>query len=523
MKKIIVFNKQAQEKLLAGVNTLADAVLSTLGPKANNVIISKVNENPIVTHDGVTVAREISLSDPCEDAGAKLVLQAASKTNDIAGDGTTTATAVTRAIVREGFKVTDNGYNAQILNTELNAAADLVNIALNKLVKKVETPEQLQQIATISCADKSIGELVAKAVEDAGTYGVVSLNEVPSADVTMEHTTGLEFDRPWISQYFVTDDKNRAAIADPYILITDQKISSMQDIEPFIELVIKNSKNMVIIADDIDGEALSLLVLNKLKGNFNSLAVQAPSFGTRRRQILEDIAVLTGGTFISETAGRTVQELSLSDLGRADRIISTKNKTTIVNGRGSKQAIDNRVSLIKNELEDATNEYDREQTKSRLAKLTSGVVVINVGGNSEAEMNQRKYRIEDAVNATQAARSQGVVVGGEMALLKASKALEGRTDMGSVLLMKALQDPFNVLMSNSGITDGELIAKAIKSTTATSGINVMTGKLTNLIAEGVIDPVLVTRCALKHAVSVAGMILTTKTLVVDVPEEVNNA
>lgn len=519
MHNKLLYGQEAREALLRGINQVADAVGSTLGPKASNVAIAQKHQNPNVTHDGVTVAKNIVLEDPFEDMGAQLIREAAAKTNDIAGDGTTTSTVLARAMVNEGDKAIKSGANAQILTTGIKKATKIVLEELKNYITSINTPEELTQVATISAASQELGAIVADAVIKAGKGGVVTLNEVPTQDITIDHTKGMEFDRGFISQYFITDDKNRAAMADPYILITDRKLSTQTDIIPFLEVATKVTKNLMIIADDVEGEALAMLVVNKLEGKFNALAVKAPAFGLRRRQILEDIAVLTGGTVLSEDTGRATSTLTLSDLGRAERVISDKDKTQIINGKGDYDLIDARVKSVKADLEQAKNEFDRDEVKKRLAKLTDGIVVINVGGRTEVEMKQTKYRIEDAVNATQAAQSEGIVPGGETALMKASRCLDltkyaGDEQLAVAVVKKALQAPFNTLLANAGITDGELIAQALRAD-GNMGINVMTEKITDLVQDGVIDPVKVTRSALDFASSVACEVLTTNVLIAE--------
>lgn len=520
MPKLIKFGDEAIEPMLKGIDTVADAVGSTLGPTSSNVIITRKYETPTSTHDGVSVAKEISLSDPFEDAGAQMILQAASKTNDEAGDGTTTATILSRAIIQEGRKAIKSGYNPKTLTSEIQQTALQAKEILLKMAKPLKTREEKINVATISCADRELGTLIVDALEKAGDYGVVDLNETPIDGITVEHTEGMELDSGWISHYFVTDDKNNAAIADPYILITDQRLSSQQDIVPFIETVTNaGKKNLVIIADDIEGEALALLTVNKLKGNFNALAIRVPALGVRGKQVLEDIAVLSSGTVISEDTGRSLASVTLADLGRAERIISTRDKTRIINGHGTKLAIGARIKHLKAELDQADNEWDKDQISKRLAKLSSGVVVINVGGKTEVEMKETKFRIEDALCATKAAIEEGIVPGGETALMKVSQQIF-QNSIGALALSEALKKPFLLLLDNAGITDGELIAKGQRAT-GNMGINVMTGQLTDLIKEGVIDPVKVSRLALANAVSVAVKVLITKVLIVDDPEEKN--
>ncbi len=527
MAKILLFNEEARQKLLTGINTLADAVATTLGPKGDNVAITKKWGIPNVTHDGVTVAREIELQDQFENTGAQLLREAASKTNDIAGDGTTTATVVARAIIQEGYKAIQAGANPQLLKIGIEAATAKVLEQLSKNAKKIKTRAEYEQVATISAASKDLGKIIAEAISKAGEHGVVTIDESNSLDITIDHTEGMEFEKTYISHYFITDDKQRAVVKNPLILITDQRIASQQDIVPFLDEALKVSKDLVVIADNVEAEALALLVVNKLKGNFQAVAVQAPAFGLRRRQILEDIATLTGATVISEDTGRTLSQVTVDDLGHADKVICTKDSTLIVNGKGNKRAIEARVNQVKNELELADNEFDNDQIRQRLAKMTGGVVVIKVGGATEPEINEKKYRIEDAVNATKAAIEEGIVPGGETALLKARRVLEdykgnGDEAIGVKVVYEALKQPFIKLMTNAGITDGELIAQAMRAD-GNDGINVMTEKLTDLIKDGVIDPVKVSKTALQNAASVAAMILTTKVIIVDEPQKEEHA
>lgn len=556
MPNKILFGQEARDAAIRGLSKVASAVGSTLGPKASNVAIAKPFMNVEVTHDGVTVAKNIILEDPFEDVGAQLIREAAAKTNDVAGDGTTTATVLAEAIVLEADKAIKSGANAQVIKNGIEKASELVLTELKRMATPVKTDEEAFQVATISAASEYLGQIVADAIKKAGKDGVVTLNEVPTPDIAIEHTQGLSFDRGFISQYFVTDDKNRAMIANPYILITDKLITQQSEIIPILETLTKDkqSKELCIIADDVQGEALATLVVNKLKGALNVVAVKAPAFGLRRKQILEDIAVLTGATVISEDTGRAISTVTGSDFGQCERVEVQKDETLIVNGKGDFDQLEARIKTIKNELEDAENEFDKDIVRQRLAKLTSGVVVINVGGYTEVERKQRQYRIEDAVNATQCAIEEGIVAGGETALMKASRILENMSypmyavkkgtvdfvenkpgqiitespehviqiDMpikgdeltGSEVLRKALKAPFLKLLDNAGIVDGELIAKGLKAQN-NMGIDVMKGEIVDLLKEGVIDPVKVSRSALMNAVSVACEILTTNCLVVE--------
>lgn len=516
MPNKILFGEEARDKLVKGLTKVADAVGSTLGPKASNVAIAKPYDNVNVTHDGVTVAKNIILEDPFEDVGAQMIREAASKTNDTAGDGTTTSTVLAKAIIDEGLKVIRNGTNAQVLKTSIEKAGKLVLEELKKMAKPVQTDEEALQVATISAASPELGKIVADAIKKAGKDGVVSLNEVPAPDISIEHTKGLEIDRGFISAYFITNERNQANIASPAVFLTDRTITQASEILPLFELLERQKqRDVFIIADDVQAEALAFLVVNKLKGAFNIVAIKAPSFGMRRQQMLEDIAVLTGATVLSEATGRPVNSVTEEDLGGCERIESDKERTLIVNGKGNINLINDRIKLIKNELETAENEFDKDIIKQRVAKLVSGVVVINVGGYTEVERKQRQYRVEDAVNATQAAIEEGIVPGGETALFKASEKLIGKNnEIGANVLYAALRVPFLKLIENAGITDGELIAKGLKCK-GNEGIDVMTEQIVDLVEKGIIDPVKVSRNVLTNAISVACEALTTDCLIVE--------
>lgn len=516
MSNKILFGQEARSAAIRGLSKVANAVGSTLGPKASNVAIAKPYMNVDVTHDGVTVAKNIILEDPFEDVGAQLIREAAAKTNDVAGDGTTTATVLAEAIVIEADRAIKTGSNAQVIKTGIEKASELVLEELKRMAKPVKNDEEAFQVATISSSSEYLGQIVADAIKKAGKNGVVTLNEVPTPDITIDHTQGLSFDRGFMSQYFVTDDKNRAMISNPYVFITDKLITQQSDIIPVLETLTnqKKARDLFIIADDIQGEALALLVVNKLKGSLNVVAVKAPAFGLRRRQMLDDISILTGATVIAEDTGRAISTITAEDFGQCERVEVEKDKTLIVNGKGNLLDLEKRIKTIKNELEVAQDEFDKDIIRQRLAKLTSGVVVINVGGYTEVERKQRMYRIEDAVNATQCAIEEGIVAGGETALMKASRVLNANANVGASVLCKALKTPFFKLLSNAGIDDGELIAKGLKSK-GNEGIDVMKGEIVDLLKEGVIDPVKVSRSALMNAVSVACEILTTNCLVVE--------
>ncbi len=524
MAKILKFDSEAREKLLKGINVLTDAVASTLGPKGRNVAIDKKWGAPNVVHDGVTVAKEIELEDPFENMGAQLIKEAASKTNDVAGDGTTTATILAQAIVSEGLKNIQAGANPMIVRQGVEKAVDAVVAHLKTLSKKLTGKEEITQIATISAQDSEIGQIISEAIDKVGKDGVITVEEGKALEMNVEYKEGMEFDKGYASAYFVTDtDRMEATIADAYILITDKKISNMQqDLLPFLEKFVQVSKNLVIIADEIEGEALATLVLNKLRGVFNVLAVQAPGFGDRRKAMLEDIAILTGGTVISDETGRKIESTEVTDLGQAGRVTSTKDSTLIVDGKGEKAQIDARIAQIHRELEKTDSDFDREKLQERLAKLTGGVAVINVGAATEVEMKEKKERVIDAVNATRAAIDEGIVPGGETALLRAAAVLDkldadGEAQVGVQMVKKALEQPFNRLMENAGLNAGMMLAE-VRKAAESFGVDVADGKVKDLVKAGVIDPVKVTRSALQNGASVAVMVMTTNVLISDKPE-----
>ncbi len=523
MAKILKFDSEAREKLLKGINTLTDAVASTLGPKGRNVAIDRKYGAPQVVHDGVTVAKEIELEDPFENMGAQILKEAASKTNDVAGDGTTTATVLAQAIVSEGLKNIQAGSNPLILRRGIEKAVETLVEELKKMSKKL-TNEEISQVATISAQDETIGKLIAEAINKVGKDGVITVEEGRSLEMSVDYKEGMEFDKGYASPYFVTDaDKMEATLEDPYILVTDKKISSMQDLLPFLEKFVQVSKTLVIIAEEVEGEALTTLVVNKLRGSFNVLAVGAPGFGDRRKAMLEDIAVLTGGTVISEETGRKLESVEVDDLGRAARVTSTKDSTLIVDGKGSKKAIESRIAQIRKELETTDSEFDREKLQERLAKLTGGVAVINVGAATEVELKEKKERVIDAVAATKAALEEGIVPGGEVALLRVAPALDklrledAQEQLGVELVKRAVEKPFRKLVQNAGIDEGVALSQVL-NTEGNYGIDVLSGQLKDLVSAGVIDPVKVTRSALQNAASVAIMVMTTNVLIADKPE-----
>ncbi|MDO8498512.1 MAG: chaperonin GroEL [bacterium] len=525
MSKILKFDSAAREALLKGINTLTEAVASTLGPKGRNVAIDKKWGAPNVVHDGVTVAKEIELEDPFENMGAQLIKEAASKTNDVAGDGTTTATILAQAIVAEGLKNVQAGANPMILRQGLEKAVDALVAELKKMSKKLTTPEEITQVATISAQDEEIGRLISEAISKVGKDGVITVEEGKTMEMSVDYKEGMEFDKGYASPYMVTDtDKMESTIEDPYILITDKKISNMQELLPFLEKFVQVSKNLVIVADDFEGDALSTLVVNKLRGVFNVLAVQAPGFGDRRKSMLEDIAILTGGIVISEDTGRKFESVDIADLGRAGRVTSSKDATLIVDGKGSKAAISSRITQIRRELEKTDSDFDKEKLQERLAKLTGGVAVLNVGAATEVEMKEKKERVIDAVAATKAALEEGIVPGGEVALIRAAKVLDAiKSDneevmLGVKLVKEALSQPFRKLMRNAGFDEGVMLAKVLEAKEENMGVDVLDGTLKDLVKAGVIDPVKVTRSALQNGASVAVMVMTTQVLICDKPE-----
>ena len=523
MAKILKFSSDAREKLLKGINTLTDAVATTLGPKGRNVALDRKWGAPSVVHDGVTVAKEIDLEDPFENMGAQLIKEAASKTNDVAGDGTTTATVLAQAMISEGLKNIQAGANPMILKKGIEKAVSALVEELRKMSKKLSTQEETAQVATIAASDEQIGKLIAESLQKVGKDGVVTVEEGKGLVMSVDYKEGMEFDKGFVSPYFVTDtDKMEASIDEPHILITDKKISSAQDLVPFLEKFVEVSKSLVIIADEVEGEALALLVVNKLRGTFNILAVKAPGFGDRRKEMLEDIATLTGGQVISEDTGKKFESVEITELGRAGRVTSDKDNSLIVDGKGARAKIEARIAQIRRELSTTDSEFDKEKLEERLAKLTGGVAVINVGAATEIELKEKKERVIDAVAATKAAIEEGIVPGGEVSLLRAAKALDalavsGEEKVGVEIVRKALEKPFRMLVKNAGMDDGIALAK-IMDTSGNMGIDVLDGIMKDLVKAGIIDPVKVTRSALQNAASVAIMVMTTEVLISDKPE-----
>lgn len=529
MAKQLAYAADARDKLKKGVDAVAKAVGTTLGPKGRNVALDKKWGAPSVVHDGVSVAKEIELQDPFENMGAQLVKEAADKTNDVTGDGTTTATVLAQAIVNEGIKNITAGANPMILNQGIQKAAGWVIESIKKQAKSVKDDSgKIVQVATISAQNSQIGEKIAEALKKVGPDGVVTVEEGKGLELKIDYKEGMEFDKGYISPYFVTDaDSMEATIEDAYLLLTDKKISSIQDLLPFLEKFVKVSKNLVIVADGIDGEALATLVVNKLRGTFNVLAVEAPGFGDRRKEMLADIAVLTGGTVISEDIGRKLEEVTVEDLGQAERVTADKEKTIIVGGKGNKSAINGRIKQIKNELAKSTSEFDKEKLEERLAKLSGGVAVIEVGAATETEMKEKQERVKDAVAATKAAIEEGIVSGGGVVLLRAAeeintKGLTGDELTGAEIVKKALEAPTKLLAENAGI-NGEVVISEIRKKEKGVGYDVLAGQYVDMIKTGIIDPAKVTRTALQNAVSIACMILTTECLITDLPEKEKNS
>lgn len=524
--KQLVFSDDARQKMLAGINKLAAAVTTTLGPKGRNVAIDKSWGAPTVLHDGVSVAKEITLEDKFENMGAQLVKEAASKTNDVAGDGTTTATLLAQQLSVKGMKFVTAGMNPMIMKRGIDKAVDAVVAEIRRLSKPV-TPSDWEKVATISAQNEVVGAKIAEALKLVGKDGVVEVEEGKSTDITIEHKEGMEFDRGYSSAYFVTNsDDMEAVIENPYILVTDQKISSIQDLIPVLEKLMKVSKNMVILADEVEGEALTTLVLNKLRGTFNVLAVKAPGFGDRRKEMLQDIAILTGATYVSADTGRDLKTLELEDLGQADSVRSTKDVTRIVGGKGAKKEIKNRVAAIEKEYDKSTSDFDKEKLMERKAKLTGGVAVIQVGATTEIEMKNLQERVKDAKEATKAAIEDGIIPGGGVTLMQAGKVLQkllttaGSEDekAGINLVMSVLDEPLRMLSRNSGVDEGWVVQTIKASKSPTYGFNAITNEFGDMVKAGVIEPAKVAIASLQNAASVASMILTTECLITDIPE-----
>ncbi|GER84201.1 60 kDa chaperonin 1 [Thermogemmatispora aurantia] len=530
MAKQLIFDEQARHALKKGIDVLAEAVKVTLGPKGRNVALDKKFGAPSVTHDGVTVAKEIQLEDPFENMGAQLLKEAATKTNDVAGDGTTTATVLAQAIVTEGLKNLAAGANPMQLKLGIDKGTEAVVEYIRSKAIPVEGKKEIAQVATISAADETIGNLIAEVMEKVGKDGVITVEESRGINFETEYVEGMQIDRGYISPYFVTNsEKMEAVIDEPYILITDKKISAVQDILPVLEQLTQQGKReIVIVAEDVDGEALATLVVNKLRGVLNVLAVKAPGFGDRRKEMLRDMAILTGGQVISEEMGRRLDSATVADLGQARRVVATKDNMTIVEGRGNPADIQARIRQIKAQIEETTSDYDREKLQERLAKLAGGVALIKVGAGTEVELKYRKTRVEDALSATRAAVEEGIVPGGGVALLNAIKALdnvklEGDAATGVSILRRALEEPMRQLAVNAG-RDGSVVVEGVRRAQQEQknenvGYNVLTDRYEDMVAAGIIDPAKVTRSALQNAASIAAMILTTEALVTDIPEK----
>ncbi len=527
MAKQIKFSEEARQSLVRGVNILARAVVTTLGPKGRNVALDKKWGAPNIVHDGVTVAKEIELEDAFENMGAQLVKEAASKTNDVAGDGTTTATLLAQSIINTGFKNVTAGANPMILKAGMEKGVEVVVKEIGKMAKKVQDTD-VTKVATISAQDQKIGSLIAEALNKVGKDGVVTVEEGKGLELSIDYREGMEFDKGYASAYLVTNpDKMEAEIESPYILITDKKISALNELLPFLENLVKVSKNLVIIADEIEGEALATLVVNKLRGTFNTLAIKAPGFGDRRKEMLEDIAILTGGTVISEDVGRKFDSVTIEDCGRADKVWADKETSRIIGGKGEVAKIKSRIAQIRRAIEETTSDFDKEKLQERLAKLSGGVAVINVGAATEIEMKDRKERVIDAVAATKAALEEGIVPGGGVALLRARKALlklkAGLTledeKVGIDILYSALADPLRWIAKNAGADEGWILNKVEESKITDFGFNVMTMEFGSMLLAGIVDPAKVTRSAVQNAASVGMMVLTTEALITDLPEK----
>ena len=526
MAKLINFDEEARRGLERGVNKLADAVKVTLGPKGRNVVLEKKFGSPTITNDGVTIAKDIELEDPFENMGAALVREVATKTNDVAGDGTTTATLLAQAIVHEGMKNVVAGANPMVLKKGIKEATDCLVKKLQESAKKVNTKEEKAQVASISAGDEEIGGLIADAMEKVGNDGVITVEESKTMDTSLETVEGMQFDRGYISPYMVTDpDKMEAVLSNPYVFITDRKITLIQDIMPVLEKVVQQCRELLIIAEDIEGEALATLVVNRLRGTFKAVAVKAPGFGDRRKAMLQDIATLTGATVISEEVGRKLDSATVADLGSCGQVRVTKDLTTIVDGAGDKQAIADRVASIRAQIPETTSQFDKEKLQERLAKLSGGVAVIKVGAATETELKDKKLRIEDALNATRAAVAEGIVAGGGTALLQVQPALDelekkasGDEKTGIDIVKRAIEAPVRQIASNAGL-EGAVIVEAVKKADKGVGFNAQTEEYVDMIKAGIVDPCKVTRSALQNAASIAAMILTTEAVVAEKPAE----
>lgn len=524
MAKQVIFQAEARHALERGVSALADAVKVTLGPKGRNVVLEKKFGSPTITNDGVTIARDIELKDPLENMGAQLMKEVATKTNDVAGDGTTTATVLAQAIIREGLRNVAAGANPMLLKKGIEKAVAAVTEELKKISRPVESKEAIAQVASISANDPEIGRLIADAMETAGKDGVITVEESQSIGTTLEVVEGMQFDRGYISPYMVTDvEKMEAVLNDPYILITDKKVSAVHDLIPVLEMVVRTGKPLLIIAEDVEGEALATLVLNKIRGTFACAAVKAPGYGDRRKAMLQDIAILTGGRVVSEDVGLKLENTTLDMLGQARQVRISKDETIIVDGKGNPAEIEKRVAQIKHEYEQSTSEFDREKLQERLAKLAGGVAVIKVGAATETEMKEKKLRIEDALAATRAAVEEGIVAGGGTAFIDVLEALDkiecsDDEKTGVEIVKRALEEPVRQIAINAG-AEGSIVAEKVKAAGKGIGYDVITEQYVDMVAAGIVDPTKVTRSALQNAASIAAMVLTTEALVADIPEE----
>ncbi len=525
--KLLVFDEEARRSLERGVDKVANAVKITLGPKGRNVVIEKSWGSPTITNDGVSIAKEIELEDKFENLGAQLVKEVASKTNDVAGDGTTTATVLAQAMVKEGFKNVAAGANPILIKRGIDKAVEAAVEEIKKLAKKLSGREDIAHVAAISANSEEIGELIAEAMDKVGEDGVITVEDSKTMETFVEFTEGMQFDRGYISPYFVTDaEKMEVVLKEPFILITDRKLSSVKPLIPVLEKVAQTGKPLLVIAEDVEGEALTTLVLNKLKGTLESCAVKAPGFGERRKAMLQDIAILTGGTVISEEVGLKLEDVTLEDLGRADLVRIKKDETIIIGGKGDPENIKKRISQIKTQIEQTTSEYEKETLQERMAKLAGGVAVIKVGAATETELKEKKHRIEDALSATRAAVEEGIVAGGGVTLLRARKAvekvlneLEGDEQIGAKIVYKALEEPIRLIAENAGYDGSIVVEKVLEKDDSAYGFDALKGEYVNMFDAGIIDPAKVTRSALQNAASIAGMLLTTEVLVVEKPEE----
>jgi len=522
--KQLVFQDDARRRLKVGIDTMARAVATTLGPKGRNVALDKKWGAPTITHDGVTVAKEIELEDPFENMGAQLLKEAATKTNDIAGDGTTTATLLAQAIVREGLKNVAAGANPMAIKRGIEKAVDTAVDEIKKMSKEISGKEDIARVATISSDDREIGDVIADAIEKVGKDGVVNVEESNTFGMDLEFTEGMQFDKGYISPYFVTDaDRMEAVLEDPYILMANRKIGSVQDLLPVLEKVIQSGKGLLLIAEDVEGEALATLIVNKLRGTFTGIAVKAPGFGDRRKRMLEDIAILTGGEVISEEMGLKLENTQVTQLGRARKVVVDKDNTTIVDGAGAVDQIKARINQLKNEIENTDSDFDREKLQERLAKLAGGVAVVKVGAATETEIKEKKHRVEDALSATRAALEEGIVPGGGVAQVLLVPAVEkvkaeGDELTGVRIVARALEEPLRQLANNAGL-EGSVVVNEVKTRPKGVGLNITTGEYEDMVKAGIIDPAMVTRSALQNASSIAKNILTTEVIVADKPEE----